>query len=135
VKTSSFDAGLLFAQIVATTVARKHPQLATVERSIKARGRRIYVDYLQNSRGKTLASAYSVRANAFAGVSTPLTWEEVASDVSPQDFTMRNFPTRLSEVGDVWAALRSATGANLRAAATYTEGGVSAPPTPRRSRR
>ena len=47
-----YDAGLLFAQIVATLVARKHPKAATVERSLKARGRRIYVDYLQNSLGQ-----------------------------------------------------------------------------------
>ena len=64
-------------------MAQKHPQLATTERSIAARGRRIYVDYLQNSRGKTLASAYSVRANDFAGVSAPLTWDEVDEGVSP----------------------------------------------------
>ena len=72
-----YDAGLLFCQIVATMVAKKHPKAATVERSLTARGRRIYVDYLQNTQGKTLASAYSARANDFAGVSTPLTWDEV----------------------------------------------------------
>src|SRR5258705_2359841 len=55
--STPFAAGFLFAQIVATTVAHKHPTLATIERSIKARGRRIYVDYMQNALGKTLASA------------------------------------------------------------------------------
>jgi bifunctional non-homologous end joining protein LigD len=114
-----YDAALLYAQIAATMVARRHPKLATVERSIGARGRRVYVDYLQNIRGKTLASAYSVRANAFAGVSTPLTWAEVETGVTPQDFTMRNFPERLSEAGDLWAALRKARGPDLRAAARY----------------
>ena len=67
---------------------------ATVERSLKARGRRVYVDYLQNVLGKTLASAYSARANDFAGVSTPLTWDEVEEGVSPQDFTIANFAER-----------------------------------------
>ena len=110
-----YEAGLIYCQIVATRVARALPKLATVERAIKARGRRIYVDYLQNIQGKTLASAYSVRANAFAGVSTPLTWEEVEAGVEPQDFTLRNFAARLEAVGDLWAALRKARGASLRA--------------------
>jgi bifunctional non-homologous end joining protein LigD len=111
-----YDAGLLFAQIVATLVAKKHPKLATVERSIAARGRRIYVDYLQNIRSKTLASAYSPRANDFAGVSAPLTWEEVDEGVTPQDFTIVNFEARLKEAGDLWAGLRKSKGADLRAA-------------------
>ena len=70
-------AGLLFCQIVATVVAQKHPKIATVERSVRSRGTRVYVDYLQNILGKTLATAYSARASEYAGVSTPLTWEEV----------------------------------------------------------
>lgn len=110
-----YDAGLLFTQIVATRVAQKHPKVATVERAVKGRGRRIYVDYLQNVQGKTLASAYSARANAFAGVSAPLTWDEVDAGVTPRDFTMRNVAQRLAEVGDLWGALRKAKGANLRA--------------------
>ncbi len=115
-----YEAGLLFAQIVATRVAKKHPKAATVERSIAARGRRIYVDYLQNIKGKTLASAYSARANEFAGVSTPLTWEEIDAGVSPQDFTIVNFEARLKEVGDLWAPLRKSKGADLRAVMKYT---------------
>ena len=73
------------------TRGRKHAKAATVERSVAARGRRMYVDYLQNIRGKTLASAYSARANAFAGVSAPLTWDEVEQGVSPEDFTLPTF--------------------------------------------
>jgi bifunctional non-homologous end joining protein LigD len=116
-----YDAGLLFAQIVATMVARKHPKEATVERSLKARGRRVYVDFMQNARGKTLASAYSARASDFAGVSAPVTWEEVEAGVSPQDFTVRDFADRLDEAGDLWAALRKARGADLRAVMKYVE--------------
>ena len=116
-----YGAGLLFCQIVATMVAKKHPKVATVERSIAARGRRIYVDYLQNILGKTLASAYSARANDFAGVSTPLTWEEVEGGVSPKDFTIRNFAGRLETAGDLWGGLRKARGANLRAVMRYAE--------------
>lgn len=116
---TSYEAGLLFCQIVATIVSSRHPETATVERAIKARGRRVYVDYLQNGLGKTLASVYSARSNAFAGVSTPVTWAEVEAGVRPQDFTIRNFAARLAAVGDLWAALRKSKGANLRAAMRY----------------
>jgi bifunctional non-homologous end joining protein LigD len=108
-----YDAGFLFAQIVATRVAEKHPKAATVERTVAARGRRIYVDYMQNVLGKTLASVYSPRANDFAGVSTPLTWEEVEAGISPRDFTISSFASRLKAVGDLWAGLRKAKGADL----------------------
>jgi bifunctional non-homologous end joining protein LigD len=116
-----YGAGLLFGQIVATMVSRKHPKVATVERSIAARGRRIYVDYLQNILGKTLASAYSARASDFAGVSTPLTWDEVEAGVSPKDFTIENVAERLASVGDLWAGLRKSKGADLRAVSRYAE--------------
>jgi len=116
-----YQAGLLFCQIVATMVARKHPKAATVERALKARGRRIYVDYLQNARGKTLASAYSARASAFAGVSTPVTWDEIDEGVSPRDFTIRTTAARLEAVGDLWAPLRRSKGADLRAVMQYAE--------------
>ena len=114
-RDTPYGAGLLYAQIVATLVARKHPKAATVERSVKARGQRIYVDYMQNGLGKTLASAYSARANDFAGVSTPLTWEEVEGGVRPQDFTVQNFARRLAAAGDLWAGLRKSKGADLEA--------------------
>jgi len=109
-----YEAGLLFCQIISTIVSTKHPKAATVERSVKARGSRVYVDYLQNGRGKTLASVYSARSTDFAGVSTPVTWEEIDKGVKPQDFTIRNFADRLEAVGDLWAPLRKSKGADLR---------------------
>jgi bifunctional non-homologous end joining protein LigD len=116
-----YRAGLLFSQIVSTVVARKHPKLATVERSLKVRGRRIYVDYMQNMRGKTLASAYSARASEFAGVSTPVTWDEIDEGVSPRDFTVATMAARLEASGDLWAPLRRSKGADLRAVMQYAE--------------
>ena len=81
-----YQAGMLFCQIVATMVATAHPKVATVERTVgKRKPGTIYVDYLQNIEGKTLACAYSARASAFAGVSTPLTWDEVHAGVRPED--------------------------------------------------
>jgi bifunctional non-homologous end joining protein LigD len=114
-----YEAGMLFCQIVATVVANKHPREATIERSIRARGKRVYVDFLQNSPGKTLASAYSARASEIAGVSTPLTWEEVDHGVSREDFTLTTVPARLAEVGDLWAVLRRSKGVDLSRAGRF----------------
>jgi bifunctional non-homologous end joining protein LigD len=111
---TTYASGLLVAQIVATMVAERHPKEATIERSLKARGRRVYVDYMQNALGKTLASAYSARASDFAGVSTPVTWNEVEEGVSPRDFTVANFDQRLKSAGDLWAGLRKSKGVDLR---------------------
>ncbi|MBM3772928.1 MAG: hypothetical protein FJW27_16890 [Acidimicrobiia bacterium] len=117
--STPYEAGLLFCQIIATVVAHKHPKIATVERTVSARGRRVYVDFLQNVMGKTLASAYSARASEYAGVSTPLTWAEIEAGVDREDFTIRTVPARLAKVGDLWAALRKAKGVDLTRAAKY----------------
>jgi bifunctional non-homologous end joining protein LigD len=93
-RDTPYEAGLLFSQIVATVVASKHRKQATIERSVRSRGQRVYVDYLQHILGKTLATAYSARASAYAGVSTPLTWEEVEACVHREDFTVRSAPAR-----------------------------------------
>jgi bifunctional non-homologous end joining protein LigD len=131
-----YDAGLLFCQIVATVVARKHPRAATIERSVAARGGRVYVDYLQNVRGKTLATAYSARASEYAGVSTPLAWTEVEGGVNREDFTIETVPARIREIGDLWAALRQAPGADLARVAEYAERAIPAGrPRPARRRR
>jgi bifunctional non-homologous end joining protein LigD len=108
-----YEAGLIVCQIVATIVADKHPKEATVERSVRARGKRIYIDYLQNILGKTLATAYSARASEYAGVSAPLSWDEVDAGVRREDFTMRTMPARIREAGDLWRPLRASKGIDL----------------------
>ena len=114
---TSYDAGVLFCQIIATLVASKHPKVATIERMVKRRpAKTIYVDYLQNIPGKTLACAYSARASAFAGVSAPLAWDEVDDKITPQDFTIKTIEARVKKVGDLWAGLRTVKPANLAAA-------------------
>jgi bifunctional non-homologous end joining protein LigD len=114
-----YEAGLLFCQIVATVVAQKHPKQATVERMVKNRGKHVYVDYLQNIPGKTLATAYSARASEYAGVSTPLTWREVDQGVDREAFTIRTAPERLKRVGDLWSGLRKSKGVDLARATRY----------------
>ncbi len=99
------EAATLVAQIIATRVAKAHPKVATIERAVKGRGETtVYVDYLQNIIGKTVAGAYSARANPDAMVSTPLEWSELTDDLDPRDFTIETAPARFAEVGDIWAA-------------------------------
>jgi bifunctional non-homologous end joining protein LigD len=99
----SNEAALLLAQIVATRIAERHPREATIERSVKARPpATIYVDYLQNIRGKTIASAYSVRARDGATVATPLEWREATARLDPRNFTIESAPKRLARTGDIW---------------------------------
>jgi len=114
-----YETGLLFCQIVASVVSQKHPKQATVERSVKLRGRRVYVDYLQNIPGKTLATAYSARASEYAGVSTPLTWQEIDEGVDREAFTIVSMPGRFKAAGDLWAAFRSSKGVDLERATRY----------------
>jgi bifunctional non-homologous end joining protein LigD len=113
---TSYESGMLFCQIVATVIAARHPKAATVERSVRARARgTVYVDYLQNILGKTLATAYSARATEFAGVSTPLSWKEIDEPIDPRDFTILTAPARFAETGDLWSRLRTSKPADLEA--------------------
>jgi bifunctional non-homologous end joining protein LigD len=113
---TSYETGQLLCQVVATLVATRHPKVATIERTVARRPRgTVYVDYLQNILGKTLATAYSARASEYAGVSTPLTWKELDGKVDPREFTIRTAPARFREVGDLWEGLRTSAPADLQA--------------------
>jgi bifunctional non-homologous end joining protein LigD len=113
---TSYESGMLLCQIVATLVATRHPKLATVERTVARRPRgTVYLDYLQNILGKTLATAYSARASDYAGVSTPLSWKEIDDQLDPRAFTIRTAPARFAEVGDMWEGLRTSKPADLQA--------------------
>jgi bifunctional non-homologous end joining protein LigD len=116
-----YEAAILFCEIIATVVAQKHPKVATVERTVSRRGPRVYVDFMQNILGKTLATAYSARASDYAGVSAPLTWKEVDAGIDPRDFTIQTMPARAKQVGDSWAALRKSKGVDLSKVARYME--------------
>lgn len=100
----TFDQAQDFGEVVARLVAFRSPEIATVERLRNRRGEgRVYVDYLQNAEGKTVASPYSVRPVPGAAVSAPLEWEEVASKPDKGRFTMLTVPGRVAEMGDVFA--------------------------------
>jgi DNA primase len=83
---------------------RRMPGEVTTKWWKEERGERVFVDYNQNARDRTIASAYSVRAKPGAPVSAPVDWEELAS-VRPEDFTVATMPGRVAEVGDRHAAI------------------------------
>jgi bifunctional non-homologous end joining protein LigD len=91
-----------FARLFASEVARRAPQIATVERTIaKRKSTQVYVDWMQNARGKSLASVFTARAKPKATVSMPLTWKQVSKGVKIEDFTITNVPELLKK-GDPW---------------------------------
>ncbi|BBY33928.1 DNA polymerase domain-containing protein [Mycolicibacter minnesotensis] len=98
----------LAAQAVAREIERRAPQLAT-SRWWKEERHGVFVDFNQNAKDRTVASAYSVRATADARVSTPLYWEEVA-DADPAAFTLDTVPQRYAQLGDPWAGMDAAAG-------------------------
>jgi DNA ligase D-like protein (predicted polymerase) len=98
----------LAAETVAREVERRAPDLAT-SRWWKEEREGVFVDFNQNAKDRTVASAYSVRATADARVSTPLFWDEVI-DCRPEAFTLATVPDRFTGLGDPWAGMDEATG-------------------------
>jgi bifunctional non-homologous end joining protein LigD len=100
-----YDHARRFAEIVALLVRRRLPQLTSVVRDPAKRRQLVYLDFLQNRRGQTMAAPYSVRPVPAATVSTPLLWKEVKKTLDPGTFTMQTVPGRLDRLGDLWARL------------------------------
>jgi bifunctional non-homologous end joining protein LigD len=98
----STEAARQFAQLIATVVQRELPDTTSTLRKPALRQRRVYLDFLQNRSGQTLAAPYSVRPVAGATVSTPLKWSEVRRGLDPTRFTMQTVPRRIDKVGDLW---------------------------------
>jgi DNA ligase D-like protein (predicted polymerase) len=98
----------LAAQTVAREVERRVPEAAT-SRWWKEEREGVFVDFNQNAKDRTVASAYSVRATPDARVSTPLHWDEVAG-CDPAAFTIDTVPARFAEMGDPWAGMDDAVG-------------------------
>jgi len=92
-----------FGQILSTIVNEQLPSFTTMERNLKKRGNKhIYLDYLQNSRGQTIAAAYSLRPKPGATVSTPLLWKEVKAGLHPSAFNIETIPKRVKKTGDLF---------------------------------
>ncbi|MCG5432065.1 DNA polymerase domain-containing protein [Mycobacterium sp. MYCO198283] len=122
----------LAAETVAREVERRAPDLATA-RWWKEEREGVFVDFNQNAKDRTVASAYSVRATPDARVSTPLHWDEVA-DCRAEAFTLRTVPARYAEIGDPWEPMAEAAG-GLDALLTLAEELGPAEKAPRGARR
>jgi bifunctional non-homologous end joining protein LigD len=103
--TYDYDHARQFAEIVALLVHRRLPQLTSVVRNPAKRRQLVYIDFLQNRRGQTMAAPYSLRPVPGATASTPLRWKEVKTNLDPGTFTIQTVPRRLDMLGDLWARL------------------------------
>lgn len=99
----SYDAVKDFAHIIARMVNEMLPDTTSIERSLSKRGPKIYVDYLQNRSGQTLACAYSLRPVEGANASAPLEWKEVNHKLHPSQFNIQNMLARAEKKHDLFS--------------------------------
>ncbi|WP_276131752.1 DNA ligase D [Polluticoccus soli] len=100
----TYEEAKQFAEMIAQFAQEQLPDFTTLERSLSKRGKdQIYIDYLQNRRGQTLSSVYSLRPKPGAPVSTPLEWKEVKKGLHPTDFNIENIFKRIEKKGDLFA--------------------------------
>ena len=98
----NYDQSRQLAELLVNIVHHEIPAITSVERSPSKRRRKVYLDFLQNRKGQTIACVYSARPKPGATVSTPLFWEEVRKGLSPQNFTIKNLFERLKTEGDIF---------------------------------
>src|SRR5262249_18163747 len=96
----SFDAARALCDLLGRLLERQHPTIGTMERRIKERAGRVYIDTGQTGRSRPIVGPYSVRAQKGATVSTPLRWDEVSAALVPEQFTMLTVPDRVATFGD-----------------------------------
>lgn len=111
----SFDQAAEFAHAVALAAHKQLPKMTSLERHPQKRQGKVYIDWLQNHFGQTLAAPYSLRAKPGAPVSTPLEWKEVKKGLNPLNYTLFNTLARLKKKGDLFKPLLG-RGANLEKA-------------------
>ncbi len=93
----TYDQCRSFGEVLARLIVAELPKIATVTRQVERREGKVYVDYLQNGRGKTIVAPYSVRPLPGAPVSAPLEWSEVTPKLDPRKFTIANMAARLKK--------------------------------------
>ncbi|SEN03273.1 bifunctional non-homologous end joining protein LigD [Mucilaginibacter gossypiicola] len=98
----TYDQSQMFAKIIVTLVHKQIPEFTSLERMIKNRGGKMYLDFLQNRPDATIAGVYSLRPKPGATVSMPLAWDEVKPGLTMRHFTIHNSIARLNETGDLF---------------------------------
>ena len=104
VRDLTFDGARSVAETIARHVQQERPRDVTIEWAVRRRTGKIFFDYNQNSRGKSLAVPYSPRRHAAATVSMPITWDELER-IYPTDFTLHTVPDLVEAEGDAWAGM------------------------------
>lgn len=97
-----YDEARDFTKILCYFVQEELPDLTSMERNVKKRKGKIYLDFLQNRKGQTLAAPYCARPKPGATVSAPLEWEEVGPGLDMRDFTIKTMPDRIAEKPDLF---------------------------------
>jgi bifunctional non-homologous end joining protein LigD len=105
-----YDFVRMFAEYTANLIHQELPETTSVERNPAKRKNRTYIDFLQNRRGQTVASPYSVRPKPGATVSTPLHWHEVTDQLKLSDYTIYNTRERVKKIQDPWKNLTKTVG-------------------------
>ncbi|CAM4340643.1 DNA ligase D [Gillisia limnaea] len=103
----TYEEARSFTKLLCYFIEQKVPKLTSMVRAVKDRKGKIYLDYLQNRQGQTIAAPYCVRPKRGAPVSTPLEWKEVKSGLKILDFNIKNFQTRIQEKGDLFTEVLS----------------------------
>src|SRR5581483_4969009 len=98
----TYEQSKTFAELLANIVHKRIPKITSVERMPNKRKGKVYLDFLQNRIGQTLASPYSIRPKPGAPVSTPLHWDEVTKKLHPSQFTLKNILKRVEKEGDLF---------------------------------
>ncbi|TBW30301.1 DNA ligase D [Gramella sp. KN1008] len=103
----TYDEARDFTKLICYFIRERTAGLTSMERIVKNRKAKIYLDYLQNRRGQTLAAAYCVRPKEGAPVSAPIEWNELKKGLQLSDFNITNMPARLEKKGDLFKGLLS----------------------------
>ncbi len=101
----SYDQAREFAELICVLTNRRLPDITSLARDPKVREKRVYLDYLQNRKGATVAAPYSLRPRRGAPVSMPLRWSELKQGLRPEDFNIQNTVARVKNKGDLWKPL------------------------------
>lgn len=99
----SYSEVKVFLKSIAKMIIKIKPDLATIEWRKEKRNGKVHIDYRQNGRGKTLPIPYSIRPTEDATISTPLNWEELSTNIKPENFTLANIQQRIENQGNLWS--------------------------------
>jgi bifunctional non-homologous end joining protein LigD len=103
----TYDEASAFTKLLCYFIHEKLPQLTSMERAVKSRQGKVYLDFMQNKRGQTLAAPYCLRPKEDAPASAPLEWKEVKSGLKIIDFNIHSLPERIKKIGDIFKSVLS----------------------------